>query len=98
MLIPLTVLGKYLELLKAQHEHQNPMRQSHLLPEALESYGELVRLVDWVLDATISEELPLVHCEVVSVRRGVQEVLVSLNSVDAQASTIRLEIAKQVVV
>jgi len=96
---PLTVLGGYLELLKAQDEGLNSMMQSQLLTEAITSHEELVHLVNRVLEATtIAKELPSVHCEVIPVRRVVQEVLADLNPADAQSYTICLQIAEQVMV
>jgi signal transduction histidine kinase len=93
------VLGGYLELLTAQDEHPNPMMQSHLLAEAITSHEELVSLVNQVVEATtMTKEHLSVHAEAISVRRVVQEVLADLNPVDAQAYTIRLQIAEQVMV
>jgi len=96
---PLTVLGGYLELLKTQDDALNPMRESPLLTEAVTSHEELVHLVDRVLEATTITNEPLsAHCEVIPVRRVVEEVLADLNPVEAQAYTIRLQIAEQVMV
>jgi len=96
---PLTVLGGYLELLKTHHEHLDPMKQTQILAEALQSHEELVNLVNRVLDAIlVSDKLPPTHCEAIPVYRIVQEVLAHLDPADIEVYTIRLQIAEQIMV
>ena len=93
---PLSVLGGFLELFKEHFDLMDPVQRSQMLTRALANYGELVTLVDEVLDAVaVTDTLPPVRCEGIPVLKVVQEVLARLDSQQLKAYTIRLHVAEQ---
>ena len=96
---PLTVLGGFLELLELHFEHLDQSERSQVLAQALASYEELVSLVNQDIHSiTTTGTFPAVHCERVSVRQVVQEVLTHLDPRDVEAYIIHLHIDAQVLV
>jgi signal transduction histidine kinase len=96
---PLMILGGSLELLDEYHEHLEVEKRSHLLREALDSQGELVELVNRVLDAAnVIGEIPQAQCEVVAVQSLLQEVLRHLASDDVETYMISLQVPDQLTV
>lgn len=95
---PLTVLGGYLELLVANHEHLDPTKRTRMLAEALMSQEELVALVDRVLSTTkVVSDIPIVNLEAVNIRRLLEDVLRHLAPQERAAYTINLQVSEQIV-
>jgi len=96
---PLSTLGGSLELLEMHYEHLDPVKKANMLTMAIESYEELVSLVNRVLDATrLMSEIHRAQSEVVCVHQLLQEELVHLAPEDVAAYTIRLQVPEQVMV
>ena len=96
---PLVVVGSSLELLKEYLERLDPVERTEVLKRALESYEELVNLVNRVLDATtLMSDIPLAKSEVVCVHQLLQEVLAHLDPRDVEAYTICLQVPEQITV
>ncbi len=94
---PLTVLGGFLELLEANHEHMDTTQQAYLLKRALASKEELIDLVNRVLDATaVIDDIPQAKFKLVCVPEIVQEVLSELAPADLQEYTIRLQMPERI--
>lgn len=96
---PLTVLGGLLELLKVYFEQMDPLERKEMLSRTLNSYDELVSLVNEVLDAVaVAGSIPTPRCEQVAVLQVVQEVLEHLDPRNVQGYTIHLQVAEQLLV
>ncbi len=94
---PLTALGGFLELLELHYERLAPMERVHVLKEALASQGQLVDLVNRVLEAAVVvSEIPLPKSEVICVHRFLEEELARLAY--SQAYTICLQVPEEVMV
>ena len=94
---PLTTLGGSLELLEEHHEYLDPAKRADMLTMAIESYEELVSLVNRVLDATrVVSEIPKAQSEVVCVHQLLQEELAQLAPGDVAAYTFCLQVPEQV--
>jgi signal transduction histidine kinase len=94
---PLTMLGCSLELLEMHYEYLGPTERSLVLEQALEGQQELVELVNRVLDtATIVSEIPQAQAETICLHQLLQQVLVTLPSL--QAYTVCLQVSEQIMV
>ncbi len=94
---PLTALGGFLELLELHYERLAPMERVHVLKGALASQGQLVDLVNRVLEATVVvSEIPQPKSEVICVHRFLEEELARLAY--GQAYTICLQVPEEVMI